>query len=385
VYSDAMLAAFYPALLTLLAVSTLVSVVERNILEASLMRAPRRRHEWKALLRSLPSEEKPSAEYLLTYMPLGDLISMPVSKVGEAVRLARVARKGTSWSNKVPTELFLDAVVPYASVTEPRQSMRSEFQKRYLPLVLSTKTPGEAALRINKTLFKDYKVSYNTHRLRTDQSPPETIAQGMATCTGLSIMLVDALRAVGVPSRLAGIPSWPGRGGNHTWVEVWSEGSWHYMGAAEPDEKGLDHGWFSEEAGRVPGTNPMETIYAVSYRPTGTTFPLIWDPGNGVPAENVTSRYRLNLAKVVARLNIEVRMHGERVVADIVATKVTTGDRCLIGKSYGPHDDVNRYLSTTVQENETYEIEVTYRGQSIKRRLKAVGDEIIRIELGDHH
>ena len=42
----------------------------------------------------------------------------------------------------------------------------------------------------------------------------------MATCTGLSIMLVEACRAVGIPARVAGIASWPGRGGNHTWVEV---------------------------------------------------------------------------------------------------------------------------------------------------------------------
>ena len=50
---------------------------------------------------------------------------------------------------------------------------------------------------MNKTLFRDYKVSYNTRRLRTDQSSKESIAQGMATCTGLSIMLVEACRTVG--------------------------------------------------------------------------------------------------------------------------------------------------------------------------------------------
>src|SRR5690606_17330671 len=112
--------------------------------------------------------------------------------------------------------------------------------EKYLPLVKSVKTPGEAALLLNETLFKDYNVGYNTKRLRTDQSPEETIAQGMATCTGLSIMFVDACRAVGIPARVAGIHSWPGRGGNHTWAEVWDAGRWHFVGAAEPDRQGLN-------------------------------------------------------------------------------------------------------------------------------------------------
>ena len=123
--------------------------------------------------------------------------------------------------------IFLDAVLPHVSTTEPRESMRGEFHDRYLPLVQKLKRPGDAALALNKALFRDYKVVYNTRRLRPDQSSRESIKQGMATCTGLSIMLVEACRSVAVPARMAGIASWPGRGGNHTWVEVWDSG-WHF-------------------------------------------------------------------------------------------------------------------------------------------------------------
>ncbi len=35
-------------------------------------------------------------------------------------------------------------------------------------------------------------------------SPFQVIAAGFASCTGLSIFLIDALRSVGVPARLAG-------------------------------------------------------------------------------------------------------------------------------------------------------------------------------------
>ena len=134
------------------------------------------------------------------------------------VALAYRARGEVPWGASLPDDVFLDAVLPHVSVTEPRESMRAEFHDRYLPLVRDCKRPGEAALALNKALFRDYKVVYNTRRLRTDQCSKESIKQGMATCTGLSIMLVEACRAVGVPARLAGIAAWPGRGGNHTWI-----------------------------------------------------------------------------------------------------------------------------------------------------------------------
>ena len=175
-------------------------------------------------------------------------------------------RRRSSWTPSCRTR----------ALTEPRQSMRAEFHDRYLPLVKDCKTPGQAALQVNKALFRDYKVVYNTRRLRTDQCSKESIAQGMATCTGLSIMLVEACRAVGVPARLAGIASWPGRGGNHTWVEVWDDG-WHFVGAAEPDDKGLDHAWFVGDAAKAIKGSPRSAIYAVTYRTTGAFFPMVWN------------------------------------------------------------------------------------------------------------
>ena len=225
----------------------LLSLLSISELDKSLNREPKRIDEWKSVLSKLNKDERVAGEYLLTFMPLKDLKTLPIEVLIEAAKLSVSARKATSWGSKLPQDIFLDNVTPYASVTEPRQSKRTEFNQRYLGVIKDTKSPGEAAQKINQILFRDYKVTYNTRRLRTDQSSPETIAQGMATCTGLSIMLVDALRAVGVPARVAGIPSWPGRGGNHTWVEVWDNG-WHFVGAAEPDANGLNHAWFAAEA-----------------------------------------------------------------------------------------------------------------------------------------
>ena len=256
------------------------------------------------------------------------------------------ARAEVPWGPGLPEDIFLDAVLPHASVTEPRDSMRAEFHARYLPLVKGCKTPGQAALAINKKLFVDYKVGYNTRRLRTDQSSKESIAQGMATCTGLSIMLVEACRAVGVPARLAGIASWPGRGGNHTWVEVWDNG-WHFVGAAEPDDKGLDHAWFVGDASTAIKGSWKNAIYAVTYRTTGDFFPLVWAPSAKMPGEDVTDRYSRGKPKppTASRLMVEVRRGGDRVEADVTTVDRKTGTSRPVGTSLGPQVDINRHLT----------------------------------------
>lgn len=82
-------------------------------------------------------------------------------------------------------------------------------------------------------------------RFVPDQTPEimsvgQVLAKGYASCTGLSIFLVNACRAVGIPARLAGTPSWvqdrrdspEERFNNHNWVEVW-DGTWSFTGVRE--------------------------------------------------------------------------------------------------------------------------------------------------------
>ena len=178
--------------------------------EASLDRSPAQKADWVRLLETCQKDRRPGLAYLIKYLPQKDLEHLTPAALAENVALAYQARAEVPWGPGLPEDVFLDAVLPHASVTEPRESMRAEFHDRYLPLVRNCKTPGEAALAINKTLFATTRSCYNTRRLRTDQSSKESIAQGMATCTGLSIMLVEACRAVGHAGAVAGIASWPG-------------------------------------------------------------------------------------------------------------------------------------------------------------------------------
>ena len=262
--------------------------------------------------------------------------------------------------------------------------MRTEFHTRYLPLVIGCKTPGQAALAINKKLFADFKVGYNTRRLRTDQSSKESIAQGMATCTGLSIMLVEACRSVGVPARLAGIASWPGRGGNHTWVEVWDNG-WHFVGAAEPDDKGLDHAWFVGDASKAKKGSSKNAIYAVTYRTTGDYFPLVWAPSAKMPGEDVTDRYARGTPKTPAarRLMVEVRRGGDRVHADVTTLDRLTGASRPVGSSLGPQADINRHLTCEAPPGDSLFVVARHQGRAavLAATVAGAGDTVVRIDL----
>lgn len=258
--------------------------------EASISRVPAMRRAWADAIIALPGADRASISYLLTDLPLSDLTLVIPSELIRNVRLAAKAKQATAWARNVPREIYLDAVLPHASVTEPRDSMREEFMNKYMPVARKAKSSGGAALALNRILFDDYKVVYNTMRLRTDQSSRESIAQGMATCTGLSIMLVEACRSIGVPARIAGIHTWPGKTGNHTWVEIWDNG-WHFVGAAEPDPNGLNHAWFTDQAKTAIEDEVKHAIFAVSYKKTGAYFPLAWNPEARINAVNVTKSY----------------------------------------------------------------------------------------------
>ncbi len=244
-------------------------------------------------LATVPDEQREALEFLIAWLPTADAQSLSADRLLENVRLAHDVRNRLPWQNKIPTDIFHNHVLPLSCLDERRTPWRAEFHEKFWPLVESTTSASEAAQILNAKIFEILKVKYSTGRKRANQCPAESIELGLASCSGLSIILVDACRAVGVPARIAGIPNWPNKSGNHTWVEIW-DGDWHFTGAAEFDAAGLDRGWFRADAALADPDNPRHSIFATSYAATGLYFPLAWDRDNqSIPAENVTVRYRL--------------------------------------------------------------------------------------------
>lgn len=238
-----------------------------------------------------PSAEE-AADFLLKTMPTADRERLSVDFLLENVWLALRARSEFSWCAELESAVFLNEVLPYAVLDEERDEWRADFYRRCKPLVKDATSAAEAAQLLNQHFFDEVGVHYSRERNRANQCPSESMVIGKASCTGLSILLVDACRAVGVPARIAGTPSWTTKRGNHTWVEILDKGEWKYTGADEYDAKGLNRGWFAGDAAQADGSRWEHSIWASSWQATGAHWPLVWDlESRSVHGVNVTKRY----------------------------------------------------------------------------------------------
>ncbi|MFK7960289.1 MAG: transglutaminase domain-containing protein [Phycisphaerales bacterium] len=296
-------------------------------------------------IASAPDDQRPAMRALVAGMPASDLQTLSADFLLAHVDGAFAARRDMPWGASIPDEIFFRDVVPYACVSERRDPWDADLAARARRIIGDASTPGEAALRLNATLFGELGVRYSTTRKRPDQASRETIEQGVATCTGLSILLVDACRAVAVPARLAGCASWHDDRGNHTWVEVWDGDAWRFVGAAEPDQRGFDHGWFTGDAARATPGHPRYAIQATSWGPAPASadqaWPMVWDASNhNVPAIDVTRRYQ--------RGDVVADASTVRLMVRVVDAG---GTRVAVPVSVAPHggtaepDDVRRGTS----------------------------------------
>jgi len=350
------------------------------------------RFELTKALNKTPEAQREGMQFLIENMPERDLQNLSADYLLENTALAYQAAVEAPWGKRLPQAIFLNDVLPYASLNERRDDWRKKIREIALPLVKGSSTPGEAAQALNRQIFQIVHVRYSTERKKPDQSALESMESGLATCSGLSILLVDACRACGVPARVAGTPMWKNMRGNHTWVEVWDDG-WHFVGAAEPDGKGLDHGWFNGDAAQAIRDVPQHAIYASSFRKTGLAFPLVWDFSiQWVPAVNVTDRYAAGEHAVTTdgEVRLLVRVFDGKT-KHRVAAKVTVADDAgttvqLEGMSRDESADLNNILSFNLPRNRGYRIKVENDGKIAEQDVKTAdgneAEQIVEISLG---
>ena len=345
----------------------------------ALQLAASNRLELVKALKLAPVDERDGIQFLLENMPVDDLKSLKASYLLENITIAYQGLQKAPWKDEISKSLFFNDVLPYACLNEKRDESRKFLADKAAAIVADCKTPGEAAQRLNQKLFPLLKAKYSTERKRPDQSPMETAESGKATCSGLSILLVGACRCVGIPARVAGTPMWTNMRGNHTWVEVWDNG-WHFVGAAEPDAAGLDHGWFVGDASKALKDVAQHAIYASSFRKTGTSFPLVWAPEIlWVPAVNVTDRYAKpdpTAAKVeTAMSHILVKVldsRGKRVAVPVSLAGV--GTEVMHATSRSDTADLNDILKFEVFRTcppQKYDLTAVVQGVILSRSIMA--------------
>jgi hypothetical protein len=302
-------------------------------------------------------------------MPDKDLESLDSSFLVENLKFALKARAEMPWGEQVAEDLFFNDVLPYASLDESRERWRAALYEKAKGLVAGAKSISEAVQTLNRLLFNDINVHYNTGRKRPNQSPQESIDQGRATCTGLSIILVDACRAVGIPARVTGTPLWTNNRGNHTWTEIW-DGAWSFTGSDEYDAKGLNRGWFVGAASKADITSAKYSIYSSSWKTADGAFPMVWNRGNqSVNAFNVTNRYANPSSKGATKNELLVRVRenkgGERI--EVKAELLDELNQVLAGVvTKAGRADMNDIAALTCRPDTTFWLQLR-KGNETKR------------------
>ena len=362
-----------------------------KLLDEALVKAGDNRAEMEKALSETPKDQKEGMAFLVAYMPERDLTTLKADYLLKNVSLAYEARDSFAWAQEVPMELFLNDVLPYVNASEVRDNWREDFYRRFAPHVEKCTTLREAVIAINSAAHPELKVEYSTARRRADQSPPESLEIGIASCTGLSILLTDAFRSVGIPSRLAGTV-WSDDRGNHTWSEVWVDGTWYFSEYYFVD---LDCAWFLSSAGKAIAGDPKYGIHAASYMPADLTLPLPWDSsGVAAPTVEVTQRY-LDLYNDIYKGQLEDGNHVPLLIRAYADKKHTTRseDRIKLnvdvfqglvqiggGSTAGPTQDMNDVLEFLVEKNKEYTVKYFPGGQERAETVK-VGDKPAEVVL----
>lgn len=350
--------------------------------------------ELERALKEVPRNEREGMAFLISYMPERDAKSLSADFLLENVEYAYKARAEFPWAKEVPDSVFLNDVVAYANLNENRESWRKDFYERFKKYVAPCKTMREAIDSVNRNVRDELLVDYNTKREKPDQAPYESMRQHMASCSGLSILLTDAFRAVGIPSRVAGTPAWHDDRGNHNWNEVWIDGQWRFTEYYPSDD--LDQSWFLTDAGKAIKEDVRKAIYAASFKPTGSYFPLVWDEDiRYVHAENVTDRYtslyRAQLSATPAdgkHVALRVMVFKDKDHAEASGDRVATnldvfkGEKQLYGgRSTGATQDMNDVLTFNVEKNQQYIIKYMNGKGEMQTQTVEVGDETTTLKL----
>lgn len=346
-----------------------------------------RAEEIKKSIESAPEDQQEALAYLYAYMPKADFDTLSTALIAENVAYAYKAREIYPWAKEVPEEVFFNDVLPYAVMDETREDWRSSFFDMLSPVLANTTDMFAAVDTINKVLKDLVQVEYNTKRNKPNQSPKESMDIHMASCSGLSILLTDALRAVGIPSRIAGTPMWITKEGNHNWNEVWVNGEWYLI---EYYPAPLNEAWFLPRCAAFEGQNdPAHQVYATTFKPYSEQhFPMVWNEEDySIPGVNVTDRYVALYKKQESQKaslqngGVKVIVRGfrkggnpdisaDRVIIDVLVYDVK-GNQVAEGKTRGGNADMNDYLVFDLPANESY----TLVYGSEKQQLRTDADE----------
>ena len=363
-----------------------------------------RAEELRAMLAQVADNQREDMEFLIVNMLDVDRDEMSLDLLKENVEYATLVREKYEWAKALPKEVYQHDVLPFHVVDEVRDAWRKELYEMFAPAVDTCKTMYDAVCAVNANIPLLTGVHYNTKREKTNQSPRESMRQGMASCTGLAILLVDAYRAVGIPARFAGTASWHDNRGNHSWTEVWLDGEWRVTEYYFPSQ--LDHLWFMADASKAKADDRTYAIYATRFGKAQDWFPMVWADGDvegrpieelphTVGAENVTERY-IALAYEQYTRHIEAGTHTfikiagykERGRTEHSEDRVAMGvdvfrgtEQMGGGLTANELRDMNDMFSVLVPKNTEYELRYYNAKGELQTQKVVLGEEEVTVQI----
>ena len=316
--------------------------------------------EIQKALNLVPEKQFKGMAYLIQHMPEEDLKNLSSDFLLNNCSLAYNAWYQSAWYSEISEELFFNYILPYANLNEKREEWRKEFNEMCLPIIKNAKTISDAVVLLNQNIFEEVGVIYSTDRPKADQAPFESIEAGMASCTGLSILLINACRSIGIPARFVGTPLWYNNSGNHSWVEIWDDG-WHYTGAAEPVGDKLNEIWFAEYASKATPGDMKYGIFAVTWENKELYFPMDWLPEvKTYSSIDVTHNYKKGF-KPEALIPIRVRFINTAGKRDATDIKVKNKNTIIFeGITKDETFDSNDHLTIMLGKGEVFIFETRY-------------------------
>ena len=109
--------------------------------------------ELRSAFCQVPTEQLEGLAFLISCMPQCDLISLRADFLRDTVKLSYEAKDSMPWGSEIPTNRFLEYVLPYSQANETREQWRAMLFELFGPQVQDLETVEAAVRFLNREVF----------------------------------------------------------------------------------------------------------------------------------------------------------------------------------------------------------------------------------------